>query len=159
MARFTRHKLCQDSEHTGEFEWNLKGWSGWKWITITTTLNTLSNVFKVLLWFCFMNSPLTPLNNWNKIRPKSVIRLRRGSLSINALRACVYIYIRQLSSFRAPTLWLSIWLSLLAIFNTLFWVYFNLFHEKTDKTRKYVWYENGRRRYSARKALILRKPL
>ena len=26
-------------------------------------------------------------------------------LSINALRACVYIYIRQLSSFRAPTLW------------------------------------------------------
>ena len=29
----------------------------------------------------------------------------RSSLSINALRACVYIYIRQLSSFRAPTLW------------------------------------------------------
>ena len=27
------------------------------------------------------------------------------SLSINALRACVYSYIRQLSSFRAPTLW------------------------------------------------------
>ena len=26
-------------------------------------------------------------------------------LSINALRACVYIYIQQLSSFRAPTLW------------------------------------------------------
>ena len=26
-------------------------------------------------------------------------------LSIYALRACVYIYIRQLSSFRAPTLW------------------------------------------------------
>ena len=24
---------------------------------------------------------------------------------VNALRACVYIYIRQLSSFRAPTLW------------------------------------------------------
>ena len=24
---------------------------------------------------------------------------------MNALRACVYIYIRQLSSFRAPTLW------------------------------------------------------
>ena len=29
----------------------------------------------------------------------------RTSLSINALRACVYIYIRQLSNFRAPTLW------------------------------------------------------
>ena len=55
----------------------------------------------------------------------------------NALRARVYIYIRQLSSFRAPTLCLSIWLSLLAIFNTLFWVYANIFHEKTDKTRKY----------------------
>ena len=30
---------------------------------------------------------------------------QRSSLSINALRACVYIYIRQLSSFRAHTLW------------------------------------------------------
>ena len=29
----------------------------------------------------------------------------RGSLRINALCACVYIYIRQLSSFRAPMLW------------------------------------------------------
>ena len=35
-------------------------------------------------------------------------------LSINALRACVYIYIRQLSSFRAPTFCcLSIWMSYL----------------------------------------------
>ena len=38
------------------------------------------------------------------------------------------------------------------MFNTLFWVYTNLFPEETDKTRKYsksaifVWYENGRRR-------------
>ena len=29
----------------------------------------------------------------------------RGFLSINALYTCVYIYIRQLSSFRAPALW------------------------------------------------------
>ena len=29
----------------------------------------------------------------------------RFVLNINALRACVYIYIRQLSSFRGPTLW------------------------------------------------------
>ena len=43
------------------------------------------------------------------------------------------IYIRQLSSFRVPRLWLL----LLAIYNTLFWVYVNSFHEKTDKTRKY----------------------
>ena len=28
--------------------------------------------------------------------------VNKDSLSINALRACVYIYIRQLSSFRAP---------------------------------------------------------
>ena len=48
-----------------------------------------------------------------------------------------------------PRCGLSIWVSLLSISNTLFWVYVNLFHEKTDKTRKYVifvWYENGRRR-------------
>ena len=31
--------------------------------------------------------------------------VERTSLSINALCTCVYIYIRQLSSFRAPTLW------------------------------------------------------
>ena len=51
-----------------------------------------------------------------------------------------------------PRCGLSIWLSLLAIFNTLFWLYANLFHEKTDKTRKYwksaifLWYKDGRRR-------------
>ena len=52
-----------------------------------------------------------------------------------------------------PRCGLSIWLSLLAIFNTLFWLYVNFFfHEKTDKTRKYsksdilVWYENDHRR-------------
>ena len=29
----------------------------------------------------------------------------KEALGINALRACVYIYMRQLSSFRVPTLW------------------------------------------------------
>ena len=38
-------------------------------------------------------------------RFSGIFKEMRGSLSINALRACVYIYIRQLSSFRAPTLW------------------------------------------------------
>ena len=33
------------------------------------------------------------------------LSFKRSSPGINALRACVYIYIRQLSSFRAPTLW------------------------------------------------------
>ena len=52
-----------------------------------------------------------------------------------------------------PCCGLSIWLLLLAIFNTLFWVYANLFHGKTDKTWKYwkfasfVWYKNGCRRF------------
>ena len=41
---------------------------------------------------------------------------KRNSLSINALCACVYIYIWQLSCSRCG---LSIWLLLLAIFNTL----------------------------------------
>ena len=39
--------------------------------------------------------------------------------------------------FGRPRCGLSIWLSLLTIFNTLFWVYANFFHEETDKTRKY----------------------
>ena len=59
------------------------------------------------------------------------------------LRACVYIYIRQLGSFRGRQHGgLSIWLLLLAVFNTLFWVYAFLsflsffppfFHEKWKK--------------------------
>ena len=41
--------------------------------------------------------------------------------TINALHTCVYIYIRQLSSFRAPTLCgLSIQLSLHAIYSIHF---------------------------------------
>ena len=46
-----------------------------------------------------------------------------------------------------PCCGLSIWLSLLAIFNTLSWVYVNLSHEKTSSNSAiFVWYENGRRR-------------
>ena len=41
---------------------------------------------------------------WNRTKRKTGQELR-SSLSINALRACVSIYIRQPSSFRAPTLW------------------------------------------------------
>ena len=36
-----------------------------------------------------------------------------------------------------PRCGLSIWLSLHVIFNTLFWVYVNLFNERTDKAQKY----------------------
>ena len=59
------------------------------------------------------------------------------SLFLNALRACVYIYFRQLSSFRAPTLWLidltvatcHIPSGLRHFFLLIF------FHEETNKTR------------------------
>ena len=66
-----------------------------------------------------------------------------------ALCAPVFIFTSVSSALLVrPRCCLSIWLSLLAIFNIPFWVYVNLFHEKTDKTRKYV-----------RKALILRASL
>ena len=87
-------------------------------------------------------------------------------LSVLILRATVFIFTSSSSALLGrPRCSLSIWLSLLAIFNTLFWVYADLFHEKTDERRKYsksaifVWYENGRpRNTQARKALILRVP-
>ena len=71
--------------------------------------------------------------------------------SSRALMLCVPVFIFT-SSFSAilgrPRCGLLMWLSLLAMFDTLFWVCVNFFHEKTDKTRKYsaVWYENCRRR-------------
>ena len=71
------------------------------------------------------------------------------SLSINALRAWIYIHIWQLSSFRATTLW---FIDLtVATCHIQYAFLTKFFHEKTDKTRKYsksaifVWYENGRR--------------
>ena len=77
---------------------------------------------------------------------------RRSSLSINALHACVYIFTSGSSALLGrPRCGLSIWLSLVAIFNTLFWVYANFVHwkrSKCDNTRSltiFVWYENGRR--------------
>ena len=75
--------------------------------------------------------------------------LIKGALSINALRA--YVYSSALLG--RPRCGLSIWLSLVAIFSALFWVYATFFfHEKMDKARKYLKsaifesYENGRRR-------------
>ena len=43
--------------------------------------------------------------HWLVVESVAVTCILKEALSINALRACVYIYIRQLSSFRAPTLW------------------------------------------------------
>ena len=83
----------------------------------------------------------------------SIIRSWRGSLSINALHACVDIYTRQLSSFRAPcTLWFIDLTIATCHTQYTFLSLCQFFHKKTDKTRKYsksaifVWYQNGRRR-------------
>ena len=88
---------------------------------LTLANNTLLFVFRFaayyLNWTLFW---------WYKIERKS----------INALRACVYIYIRQLSLFRG----LSIWLSLLAIFQ---YTFLSLFQEKTDNTLKEVFSINA----------------
>ena len=88
---------------------------------LTLGNNTLLFVFRFaayyLNWTLFW---------WYKIERKS----------INALRACVYIYIRQLSLFRG----LSIWLSLLAIFQ---YTFLSLFQEKTDNTLKEVFSINA----------------
>ena len=57
-----------------------------------------------------------------------------SSLSINALHACVYIYIWQLSSFRVPTLW---FIDLTVITCHIQYTFLSLcqfFLEKMDKT-------------------------
>ena len=51
-------------------------------------------------------------------------------------RCCAPVFIFN-SLLSRPRCGLSIWLSLLAIFNPLLWVYAKFFHEKTDKTREY----------------------
>ena len=53
--------------------------------------------------------------------------LKKFSQSVILLHACVYIYSRHLSSFRAPALWFIDLTVATAIFNTLFRVYVNFF--------------------------------
>ena len=62
-----------------------------------------------------------------------------GSLSRNILCACVYIYIWQLSSFRAS---MDLTVATCHIQYTFLSYYVRFFHKKTDKTWKY---ENGQR--------------
>ena len=60
---------------------------------------------------------------------------QRGSLCINALHACVYIYCTSGSSaLLGRPHGLSILPSLVAIFNILFWVYAHFLHEKRQNT-------------------------
>ena len=76
-------------------------------------------------------------------------RVLTGSLSINALHACVYIYIHQLSYFRVSTVWF-IDLTVATCYSIHFSEFMsNLFHEKMDKKKKlnvrhFMWYKNGR---------------
>ena len=74
----------------------------------------------------------------------------KEALSVSMICVLVFIFISgSLALLGCPCPGLWIWLLLLAIFNTLFWVYVNLFHKKTDKTWKYsnsaifVWHKNG----------------
>ena len=74
----------------------------------------------------------------------------KEALSLLMLCTPVFIFTSSSSALLGcPCCGLLIWLSLLAIFNTLFWVYVNFCQEKTDKRRKYsksiifIWYENG----------------
>ena len=77
----------------------------------------------------------------------------------------VYIYIRQISSFRAPTLWFIDLIVTTCHIQYTFLSWFQFFYEKTGKTRKYSksaifgLNENGRRRLLGCKALSLREPL
>ena len=90
---------------------------------------------------------ITFLNQW------PIVVLKKLS-HCSDLRACVYIYIRQLSSFRAPTMWfIDLTFATCHIEYTLLSLCLFFFpHEKTDKTREYsksaifVWYDNVRRR-------------
>ena len=77
------------------------------------------------------------------------IRLASGlKEAVWVLMLCAPVFIFTSSSsalLGRPRCGLSIWLFLLAILNTLFWVYASFLHEKTDKTREYSKYENGHR--------------
>ena len=72
-----------------------------------------------------------------------------SSLSINALNACVSIYIPPLSSCRAPMLWfINLTVTTCHIQYTFLSLNGNLSHKKTDKIWKYSKsaYENDHRR-------------
>ena len=91
------------------------------------------------------------------VTPGFVWQVRIGSfLFAFALLASVYIYIRKLSSFRAPTLWfIDLTVATCHIqytFMSLCQFFFFFFsrengtkHENTPTSAMFVWHENGRR--------------
>ena len=92
----------------------------------------------------------------------------RVKKAISLLMLCTPIFIFTSSTSALlghPRCGVSIWLSLLAIFDQLFWVYADLFHEKTNKTREFsksaifIWYENGCRRLLGVQSITARELL
>ena len=86
----------------------------------------------------------------------------KETLSINALRARVYIYIRQLSSFRAPTLWFIDLTVATCHIQYIFWQFpfFTRKRTKHENTRSPPFSYDTKMAadgYKARKALILRE--
>ena len=100
------------------------------------------HILRVLFFFC--NLPhITPYRRLLACFPWS-------SLTVNAVRP-VFIFTSSSSALLGrPRCALSIWLSLLAVFNTLFWVYANLFVFTRKRTKhentSHVWYQNSRGR-------------
>ena len=89
------------------------------------------------------------LNQESPLSSLPLIVVVKEAFSVLMLCTPVFIFTSSSSALLGrPRCGLSIWLSLL-IFNTLFWVYANIFHKKTDKTWKnsksaiFVWYKNG----------------
>ena len=76
--------------------------------------------------------------NWrSEWLPSTPYIVVKETLSINALRSCVYIYIRRLSSFRSLTLWFIDLTVATCHIQYTFLSLCQFFREKTDKTRKY----------------------
>ena len=91
-------------------------------------------------------------NTWSKGNLRMTVQAKiHQSFQHNALRASIYIYIRQLSSFWAPTLWF-IGLTVVACHIQYTFLSLCQFCSRENGTRNYakaailLWYENGRRR-------------
>ena len=89
--------------------------------------------------------------------------LLKDALSVLMLcTKCVYICIRQLSSFRAPTLWfIDLTIATCHIQYTFLTLCQNIFSQENGKTQKFsksaifIWYENGQS-INTERALILK---
>ena len=83
-----------------------------------------------LLWLCVWQ-------DGSKMENMGQILLVDEALSSNAFHACVYIYIQQLRSFRAPMLWFINLTVPTCLVQYIFLSLCQFFYEKTNKTWKY----------------------